>query len=143
ISMDPSCRFLRSPVNLAGETEDVIIVTSGKEGADEAIEIRGEYCEVAALLAAAMHERVTFMDLLRTYMNDVFAAITGGAKGPRVTIEALREIVRDACVEMAVGIVEGGMGRVHAAVGETRITAAMAALLDRGQATPHNCDVHR
>jgi hypothetical protein len=138
ISMDPSCRFLRSPVNLAGETKDVIIVTSAKEGADQAVEIKGEYSEVAALLAAALHERVTFVDLLQAYTNDVLAAITVGSKGPRVTIEALQEIIRDACVELVVKIVEGGTGMVHAAVSEARITPAMAALLDRGEATPDN-----
>src|SRR5262249_42791661 len=138
ISMDPSCRFLRSPVNLAGETKDVIIVTSAKEGADQAVEIKGEYSEVAALLVAALHERMTFVDLLRAYTNDVLAAITVGSKGPRVTIEALQEIIRDACVELVVKIVEGGTGMVHAAVTEARITPAMAALLDRGEATPDN-----
>jgi hypothetical protein len=136
--MDPSCRFLRSPVSLAGETKDVIIVTCAKEGADQAVEIKGEYSEVAALLAAALHERVTFVDLLRAYTNDVLAAITVGSKGPRVTIEALQEIIRDACVELVVKIVEGGTGMVHAAVGEARITSAMAALLDRGEVTPGN-----
>jgi hypothetical protein len=136
ISMDPSCRFLRSPANLAGETRDVIIVTCAKEGADQAVEIKGEYSEVAALLAAAMHERVTFLDLLRAYTNDVLAALTGGSKGPPVTIEALQEIIRKACIELVVKIVEGGTGMVHAAVGEARITSAMAALLDRGEVTP-------
>jgi hypothetical protein len=137
ISTDPSCRFLRSPVNLAGETKDVIIVTCAKKGA-KAVEIRGEYSQVAALLAEASHERVTFVDLLRAYTNDVLAAITGGSKGASVTLEALQEIVRDACVELAVEIVERGTGSVHAAVGEARITAAMATLLDRGEATPDN-----
>jgi hypothetical protein len=135
ISMDPSCRFLRSPVNLAGETEEVIIVTCATEGA-EAFGIRGKYAEVAALLAVASHERVTFVDLLRAYTNDVLAAITGGSEGARVTSKALQKIIRDGCVKLAVEIVESGTGRVHAAVGEARITTAMAALLDRFEATP-------
>src|SRR5262245_2672813 len=128
IWMEPSCRFLRSPVNLAGETKDVIIVTCAKRGA-KPVEIWGGYSEVAALLAAASHERVAFVDLLRAYTNDVLAAITSGSKGARVTIEALQKIFRDACVELAVRLVESGTFRVHAAVGEARITAAMATLL--------------
>jgi hypothetical protein len=134
ISMDPSCRFLRSPVNLAGEAEDVIIVTCATKGA-EPIEIRSRYSEVAALLVSASHERVTFVDLLRAYTNDVFAAITGGSEGARVTIETLQGIIRDACVKLAVEIVESGTGKIDAAVGEPRIAAAMAALLDRGEST--------
>jgi hypothetical protein len=137
ISMDPSCRFLRSPVNLAGETEDVIIVTCATEGA-EAFGIRGKYSEVAALLAAASHERVTFVDLLRVYTNDVLAAITGDSEGARITSKALQKIIREGCVKLAVEIVESGTGRVHAAVGEARITTGMAALLDRFEATPDN-----
>jgi hypothetical protein len=135
--MDPSCRFLRSPVNLAGETEDVIIVTCATEGA-EAFGIRGKYSEVAALLAAASHERVTFVDLLRAYTNDVLGAITGGSEGARVTSKALQKIIREGCVKLAVEIVESGTGRIHAAVGEARITTGMAALLDRFEATSDN-----
>jgi hypothetical protein len=137
ISMDPSCRFLRSPVNLTGGTKDVIIITCAKEGADQGVEIQGEYSEVAALLAVALHEQVSFVDLLRAYTDDVLAAITGGSGGALV-IEALQEIIRGACVKLAVEIVEGGTGSVHAAVGEARISAAMAALLDLGEATPDN-----
>jgi hypothetical protein len=137
ISMEPSCRFLRSPVNLAGETKDVIIVTCAKKGA-EPVEICGGYSEVTALLAAASHERVTFVDLLRAYTNDVLATITSGAKGASVTSEGLQEIFRSACVELAIRLIESGTFRVHAAVGEARITAAMATLLDRSEAIPDN-----
>jgi hypothetical protein len=133
ISMDPACRFLRSPVNLAGETQEVIIVTCAKDGA-EPVEIRGEYPEVVAVLAAASHERVTFVDLLRAYRNDILAAITGGSEGARVTLETLPAI-RDACIELLVRIVESGTGKVYAAVGEARITEAMLALFDQAEAT--------
>jgi len=44
------------------------------------------------------------------------------------------KIFRDACVKLAVRLVESGTFRVHAAVGEAPITAAMATLLDRGEA---------
>lgn len=141
LSMDPSCRFLRSPVNLAGEAEEVIIVTCETECA-EAVEIPGEYSEVTALLEAASRGRVTFADLLQAYTNDVVAANTGGSDGACVTAEVLQEI-RDACVELAVGIVEGGAGRVHATVGEARVTTAMAALLGpppRPQEPGHDAD---
>lgn len=134
--MSPSSRAFRSRVNLRGEDEPVVIITSSEYGA-EGFAIPADYTSVVDLLTHRNRGYISFADLRNACTADV-VRLSELDDASDLDDEDLAGI-EESCISLATQIADGGTGRLWADLEDMRWSEGMTALMR--QADAHQKDM--